>query len=156
MSYNTKRRRGRPKLRVVKRRPAKDTTPKGHCRLYPSWTIESCAHCQGTGRTHGVRREFMSAAEREEIFQKTGRHVESTSDVRRVYAETGMREAEKGEDCHELFDALRDHAETGAKLDHKHTVPGMDVFGKSVRKPNENFDARKRYEYHRQRLGLNN
>jgi hypothetical protein len=81
------------------------------------------------GRGHGgVRREFMKASERAELFEKTGVPVEDRADARAAFAAKGLREAERGEHAHEMFDALRECAETG-QLDERFTLAGMDLFG---------------------------
>jgi len=95
----------------------------------------------------GVRREFMTAAEREELFRKTGRRVEDRADMRATFRETGLREAERGEDAYERFDAVA----SGERLDTRHRVEGMDLYGDDRRRPQ--FSMREAYLRNCQKYG---
>lgn len=149
------RRARRPKKRVLKRPVLKPKVPDNPCPEHPGWERATCGHCGPRRLDHKVVGDFMRMDERRELEEKTGQRIGDRSDWKRVTKETGMREAERGEACYERFDALTHHAETGEPLAPEHTISNIDVFGKAVKKPNPNFNARERYEYHRQRLGLN-
>ena len=50
---------------------------------------ERPGHGFGGSGTHGVRREFMNQAEREEVFNKTGVRVEDRADMREAFESKG-------------------------------------------------------------------
>lgn len=98
-----------------------------------------------------TKRIHMTPEEKQEVFLKTGKHVETRDELAKVYRATGLRDAEKGESCYEMFDALTTSASSGSRLDPKHRLESLDLFGeKARRKP---FNIHERYEYHRNRLG---
>ena len=99
-----------------------------------------------------TQRIHMSPEEKREVFLKTGKRVEYRDELRRVYKETGLRDAEKGEDSYAMFDALKECGETGKPLDKKYALESLDLFGEHAkRKP---FDVRERFLQHCQRLGV--
>lgn len=108
--------------------------------------------CTNGGGHGGVRREFMSEAERREVYLKTGVRCEDRDDMRKAMKAKGLREVEKGEIDYERFDAFKEKAEGGA-LDPRHTLDKLDLFGDYARMPK--FDLHERYAYHRHRLGAN-
>lgn len=124
--------------------------PDDPCPEHPYWPRTECNFCIGVGGVHGVRREFMTQAERREIYEKTGSPVESRSDMRRVYREKGLREAEKGEHVYETMDALKESAESGRKLDPRYAGHTLNPFGAPKK---SNFNWRDRYAYYKQKYG---
>lgn len=125
------------------------------------WCSKKHKHIRGTGVAAGlgVRREFMNAAERQEIFNKTGVRVEDRADMRAAYASKNLREAEKGELDYERIDALKDSAESGKPLDARYGLENIDLYGDRAQedKRMKDFNIHKRYEYHRrmqQELGI--
>jgi len=115
------------------------------------WCTEDHEHNFGPGSKGFVRGVFMHAEERDEIFQKTGVRVSDRNEADRAMRTKGLREAERGEDCYDRFDALRECAE-GKRLDDRFGPQSIDLYGDNAkRRP---FDAHERYLQHRQRLGL--
>ena len=85
----------------------------------------------GFGAGFGVRREFITQAERREFFLKTGVSVDDRAGMRRYFKDNPhRREAEKGEDCYDQFDALKECAE-GKTLDDK--FKRIDLYGDVAR-----------------------
>lgn len=101
---------------------------------------------------HGVRREFITQEERREIFHKTGVMCDDRDDLRKAMKSKGLREAEKGESCHEMFDALKDHADTGGQLDSRYKLENIDLFG--VESKRKKFNMHEAYLKNCQRLGV--
>lgn len=113
------------------------------------WCTEKHQHNFGPGSKGYVRGAFMHREERDEIFHKTGVRVSDRNEADRAMRSKGLREAERGEECYDRFDALKGCA-NGDRIDQRFT--SYDLYGDlSKHKP---FDARERYEYHRHRLGL--
>ena len=110
----------------------------------------------GFGAGTGVRREFMTQKERNEVFLKTGVRVEDRADMRAVFKMKGLREAEKGEVDYDRFDALIDHAESGGPLDEKYKLGNIDLWGDRAKEDRrmKEFNHRERYLQHCQRLGV--
>lgn len=107
--------------------------------------------CWCTPGVHGVRREFMRQDERTEIYHRTGVKVETTTDMRRAMDAKGLREAEKGEEAYDRFDALADAAE-GHKVDERFGTGSYDLWGDYARMASRpKLNLQERYEYHRQR-----
>lgn len=114
------------------------------CTLKHDHVFTSSAPTWGTKRIH------MTPEEKAEFFHKTGRRVEYRDEKKAVFRSTGLRDAEKGEDCYERFDALKECAESGKPLDKRHTLGNLDLFGDYAKmKP---FDSEDRYRYHVERL----
>lgn len=99
-----------------------------------------------------VKKVHMSPEEKRIFFMQTGRHVDDREGCEKVFKETTLRPAEKGEDSWERQDALIEHAESGRPLDKKHTLANIDLFGDYAKRKNQSFDMRERYEYHRARI----
>lgn len=93
---------------------------------------------------NGVRREFMNAAEREELFNKTGVRVEDRDDMRKAYKSKDLREAEKGEFAYDQFDALKGNAAPA--------LENYDLWGDEARRPK--FDLREAYLRNCQKHGV--
>lgn len=85
--------------------------------------------------SHGVRREFMTQAERTELFNKTGVQVESRADMRAAYRVKGLREAEKGEAAYEQFDSMNAGVAPPTE--------SLDLWGDEARR--KPFNAREAY-----------
>lgn len=135
-------------------RPLFSDEPRRPCPGHPGWEQDECVFCRPWLRSPRSRPlpDVLSKREERELSTKIGKRVQTRSEAKAAIAKKGLREAEKGEVGYERFDALREHAESGGKLDEKHTLAGMDLYGDYARmKP---FDAEARYEYHRKRLGL--
>lgn len=101
-----------------------------------------------------VQTPFMHKEEQREVFLKTGRRVDDKNGMNRVFRETGMREAEKGEACYERFDALRESAE-GHELDDRHKLGNLDLYGDYARREARGpFNARESFLRNAQKYGL--
>jgi hypothetical protein len=119
------------------------------------WCSQEHEHTYGETRgTLGVRREFMTMKERNEIFRKTGIRVEDHSDRRKVYKEKNLRELEKGEADNDRYDALLEAGRQDRPVDEQHGFGSIDMFGGRAQEEAraKNFNIHERYKYHQARL----
>ena len=120
-------------------------------RICWEWCTLKHEHTYGEG-TVQVQKLHMSPEQKRIFYLQTGKRVETREECEKVFKKTGLRPAEKGEDCAERLDALKEHAVTGRPLEEKHTLAGMDLWGEFDRRKRQPFDMEARYHYHRQRL----
>lgn len=119
------------------------------------WCTIKHEHNYGGSGNVVVKKNYMHPDERKKAFMATGVHVDDEDELRRVMKSKDLRDAEKGEEAYERWDALKEAGETGRPVDEKHAFSSLDLWGdRAKHEAAAKIPIRERYLRHCQRLGI--